>query len=128
MKNSDAELIFVYNAESGFFNTIKDALHKVISPSTYQCNLCALTYGTMTVKDEWKTFVEKLVIKTEFVHRDEFLRMLETHPHKIKDINFPAVFVRKKERITLFVKHNEINKCKTLNDLMNLITQKIRSL
>ena len=32
------ELILVYNADSGFFNIIKDGLHKVISPSSARRN------------------------------------------------------------------------------------------
>jgi len=119
------ELILVYNADSGFFNIIKDGLHKVISPSTYQCNLCALTYGTVRMKDEWKTFIDKLKIPAEFLHRDEFLRKLKSHPHTIKDAKYPAVFLDKGGKISLLITHNEINECKTLNDLMNLITKKL---
>ena len=121
------ELILVYNAESGFFNIIKDALHKVISPSTYQCNLCALTYGTVSMKDEWKTFIYKLKIPTEFLHRDEFLRKLKSHPHNVGDVEFPAVFLDKEGKISLLITHNEINECKTLKELMNLITKKLQS-
>jgi hypothetical protein len=122
------ELILVYNAESGFFNIIKDGLHKIVSPGTYQCSLCALTYGTVRMKDEWRTFVEKLKIPTEFLHRDEFLRKLESHPHNIKNAKFPAVFLDKRGNISLLITHNEINQCKTLNDLMNLITNKLASI
>ena len=127
MKSSEIELILVYNADSGFFNIIKDALHKTVSPSTYQCNLCALTYGSVRMKDEWKTFIAKLEIPTEFLHRDEFLRRLKTHPHIVKDVKFPAVFLDKRGKISLLITHDEINKCKTLNDLMNLITEKLAS-
>jgi len=65
------ELILVYNAESRFFNIVMDCLHKIVSPSTYQCRLCALTYGTIRMKDEWKEFIDKLKIPTEFLHRDD---------------------------------------------------------
>ncbi len=125
--DSKIELILVYNAESGFFNVIKDGLHRIISPSTYQCNLCALTYGTFKMKDEWKTFIDKLQIPAQFLHRDEFLAMLETHPHNIKEAKFPAIFLRKGEKISLFATQDEINKCKTLKDLMDLITDKLES-
>jgi hypothetical protein len=36
-------LVFVYNADSGVFNTLSDIAHKIFSPETYACNLCALT-------------------------------------------------------------------------------------
>lgn len=121
------ELIFVYNADSGIFNVIKDALHKTIMPSTYQCNLCALTYGTITVKDEWKTFIDNLPLLSQFLHRDEFIQQIETHPHKIKNIQFPAIFLNKQGRISLLINNLEINACQTLTDLMNLITTKLSS-
>ena len=128
MKDSETALILVYNADSGFFNIVKDGLHKIISPSTYQCNLCALTYGTVKMKDEWKTFVNELDIPAEFLHRDEFMKRLKKHPHNVKDAKFPAIFLDKEGKISLFINHYEINKCKTLTDLMNLITDRLTGL
>ena len=104
---------------------IKDALQKTISPSTYQCNLCSLTFGTITMKDEWKAFIEKLNIPYMFLHRDEFLNKLKTHPHDIGEVKFPAIFLIKAGKIGLLVDHNEINICHTLNELMSLISQKL---
>ena len=122
------ELILVYNADSGFFNIVKDGLHKIVSPSTYQCNLCALSYGTVRMKDEWKAFIDKLKIPVEFLHRDEFLRKLKSHPHNMMNANpIPAVFLDKGGKISLFITQNEINECKTLKDLMNLIPKKLVS-
>lgn len=72
MEESKTELILVYNADSSFFNIIKDALHKTVSPSTYQCSLCGLTYGTLRMKSEWKTFIDKLKIPSKFFHRARF--------------------------------------------------------
>ena len=127
MEESKTELILVYNAESGFFNIIKDALHKTISPSTYQCNLCALTYGTISMKSKWKRFVDELEIPSKFLHRDEFIRMLKNHPHKIEHTSFPAIFLHKKRKISLLVTSVEINKCKTLDDLMELIEKNLQA-
>ncbi|WP_232221892.1 hypothetical protein [Methanococcoides burtonii] len=45
-------LIFVYNADSGLINEMKDYVHKIVSPSTYECNLCAITYGNTGIKNE----------------------------------------------------------------------------
>ena len=43
---NDKELIFIYNAKSGFVNEMVDFAHKIISPETYECNLHFITYGT----------------------------------------------------------------------------------
>jgi hypothetical protein len=118
------ELILVYNADSGFFNTIKDGIHKILSPNTYQCNLCALTYGTLMIKDEWKIFIENLDIPSKFLHRDEFIELLEDHPHRIENIEYPAIFLRIEENISLLI---QINECKTLDDLMVLISNSLQS-
>ena len=47
-------LIFVYNADSGLFNTLTDIAHKTFAPETYSCNLCAITFGTFGMRTEWK--------------------------------------------------------------------------
>ena len=128
MGNQETELILVYNADSGFFNIIKDALHKTILPSTYQCSLCALTYGTINMKSRWKEFIARLELPSKFLHKDEFYKTLESHPHKIGNISFPAIFLHKKGIMSLFVNSNEINRCKTLEDLMALIDGKIKTI
>ncbi len=38
-------LLFVYNADSGLVAGLFDSAHKLLSPSTYQCQLCTLTHG-----------------------------------------------------------------------------------
>lgn len=66
------KLIFVYNANSGSLNTIFDVGHKLFSPSTYPCSLCALTYDTFTENTIWKTFRKESDLTMEFYHKDEF--------------------------------------------------------
>jgi hypothetical protein len=123
-----SELILVYNADSGIFNILKDAFHKTFFPSTYQCNLCALTYGRFSMGDEWREFIDKLDIPYKFYHRDEFYESLESHPDHLKDVKFPAIFLDKDGQISLLIGHDEINQCKTLKELMNLISNKLRSI
>ena len=128
MKEKKKELILVYNADSGFFNSIKDALHKSISPNTYSCNLCGLTFGAISMKNEWKEFIDNLKIPSKFYHRDEFFEMLKTHPHKIENTKFPAVFLHLNEKLILFITSIEINQVKKLEDLMDLVTKKLKNL
>ena len=66
------QLLFVYNASSNLFSTVTDFAHKILSPSTYQCRLCALTYGNFSIKQEWKSFIESLPVKAVFLYKDEF--------------------------------------------------------
>jgi len=41
--NARPRLLFVYNADTGRFNRLADAAHKVLSPQAYQCVLCKVT-------------------------------------------------------------------------------------
>lgn len=66
------ELIFVYNANSGIVNAIFDSAHKLFSPSTYACDLCALTYHSLGEKKKWKDFRKDSKTAMRFLHKDEF--------------------------------------------------------
>jgi len=46
------KLIFVYNADSGLLKGIKDLIHKNVSPDTYPCSLCAVTYDNFDMRRE----------------------------------------------------------------------------
>lgn len=65
-------LLFVYNADSGLFNTMADAAHKIFSPQTYQCDLCRITYGWFQERSDWRAFIDGLGVECEFLHRDQF--------------------------------------------------------
>ena len=68
MNNISTQLIFVYNAKRGIDNKVLDFLHKSLSPSTYQCELCAMTYVHLSMKKEWKSFIESLPISVMFYY------------------------------------------------------------
>lgn len=66
------KLVFVYNADSGFLNSLLDIGHKIVKPETYTCNLCSLTFGNFVENAKWKEFREGSSNELEFLHRDEF--------------------------------------------------------
>ncbi|MEE4166879.1 MAG: hypothetical protein V2I35_12825 [Desulfocapsaceae bacterium] len=68
------KLIFVYNADSGLVNTVKDIGQKLFNPDNYGCLLCSLTHGTFREDPEWKAFRRNSSIEMQFLHRDEFER------------------------------------------------------
>jgi len=116
---NNQQLIFVYNASSDLFSTVSDFAHKILSPSTYECQLCALTYGNFSIKQDWKSFLETFPIKTVFFHKDEFEKK-----YKIQTA-LPAVYVEVNGAINELIIKQEIDSCKNLEELKNLITQKL---
>jgi len=64
--------IFVYAAESGWASAALDWAHKLVSPATYACDLCRVTYGVFGRKAEWDEALDRLPGEKQFLHRDEF--------------------------------------------------------
>jgi len=112
-------LLFVYNADTGLFSVMTDYAHKILSPKTYPCNLCAITYGNMGMNKKWKEYIDNLTISIEFLHRDEFLKRYD-----LKNTQLPAAFIKKGDNIAVLIDHSEINGCTSLEELMNLVTMK----
>jgi hypothetical protein len=120
LKLSKPSLLFVYNADTGLFSVVTDYAHKILSPKTYPCNLCAITYGSMGMNKRWQEFIANLSFPVEFLHRDEFVNQYD-----FKDTQLPAAFLKRGDNITMIITHDEINKCTTIEELMNLVTGKL---
>lgn len=72
MPNDPPNLLIVYNADGGPFAMLADALHKAISPATYPCSLCAITYGPVAMRGKWRKFLDRLPNAKRFYHREDF--------------------------------------------------------
>jgi hypothetical protein len=116
-------LVFVYNADSGVFNAMADAAHKIFSPRTYACNLCALTHTAFGMRGEWKRFLEGLGRPLEFLHADELRSR-----YGLRDVPLPAVFEKDGASLRVAVSADEINACGTLEELERLILDARNSL
>lgn len=65
-------LIFVYNASAGLAAGLLDSVHKIVSPATYSCSLCAVTYGLTRMNPRWRAWLKALPMETVFHHRPDF--------------------------------------------------------
>ena len=115
-KKVTKHLIFVYNADSGMFNTLTDIAHKVFSPKTYECNLCAISHSYLSERGEWKDFIQELDVECEFLHRDEFLKKYTSNEER-----FPVIFKLAGKELTLCLSADKIDACKTMDDLKEAI-------
>ncbi|WP_299130856.1 GTPase [uncultured Winogradskyella sp.] len=116
-------LIFVYNANSGKLNALFDAGHKLFSPSTYKCSLCALTYNTLTERTLWKEFRTKSKLTMEFYHKDEF----ETKFPNIKLI-YPTVVKLKDNTITTVITSGLLNRIDSTEMLIRTLDTKLKAI
>ncbi len=114
-------LVFVYNADSGRFNALLDIGHKILSPATYSCNLCAVTHSAFSMRGEWREFVEGLGRPVEFLHRDELEKS-----YGVSGVPLPAVFLKSEGRLSPWLSSEEINRCASLEELKDLVSRKLQ--
>ncbi|WP_431127387.1 GTPase [Flagellimonas flava] len=119
MKNKSAELVFVYNANSGGRNAILDSMHKVFSPSTYQCSLCDITFGLISENKEWKKFREESNLQMVFLHKDEFAQQIGNEV--AEKYTLPIVLVKENEGLRVLVETGELNQLGSAKNLIDLI-------
>ncbi len=121
MKLKKPTLVFVYNADSGLFNLLTDIAHKIFSPQTYNCNLCAVTHDRFGIKDEWRQYLKTLAATVEFLHADEFKVKYRTDDTK----KLPAVFRLENGQLNPAIDSNAINACRNIDDLKRIINAQI---
>ncbi|SFQ72240.1 hypothetical protein [Hymenobacter arizonensis] len=114
-------LLFVYNADGGLLPGLKDMFHKLLSPGTYPCSLCGITYGATQMLPEWKEFIKTLPVPVDFLHRDEFVR---DYP-QWRSQRLPAAFVLAPTgELSPFIPAEEMD-ATDLNGLMALVQARL---
>ena len=117
------KLLFVYNANSGFVSTMLDGAHKIISPGTYKCCLCKLTFGNFSEKDAWKQFRESSGIEMQFLHRDEFADLPVSR--NFRGLQFPVVLLESEGETDVLINSEELNEMKEIQELIGLLSERL---
>ncbi len=115
------KILFVYNSNDGIYQNFLDTLWRMSTPITYPCNLGRLTHNPIFLKSEWKKFLSKLEMKPEFMHKNTF----KSKYTQIKS-ELPSIFIVDGFDIKQIVKANEIKDCNNLDDLMDLLVEKLQ--
>ena len=114
------KLVFVYNADDGVFSAVTDTIHKVLSPSTYQCQLCQITYGLTTMHKDWRRFLEGIDAEKEFLHRNEFI---DKYPESTAEL--PAIFKETPNGLEDFLTAAEIRQYANLQSLIKAVEDRL---
>ena len=115
-------IIFVYNAKGGRWNYIIDTAHKYISPNTYECNLCQITYD-LKMRKHWKEYVEKSPHKLQFLHSEELNQFGLTH---YKD-QLPICIERINNNYKILISKEEMDNYKDEFELINSLEIKLKT-
>ncbi len=122
MKSTFPTLIFVYNGDSGRLNWLFDVAHKLFSPSTYPCKLCAVTHSAFSMQQEWRTFLAQLPTDFIHLHRDEFEQRFG-----LSNLQYPAILaVDSNAGFSELVSSQEINVITSLAELTTLVIDRLK--
>ncbi|SHG85038.1 hypothetical protein SAMN04488116_2679 [Flagellimonas flava] len=117
-----SKLIFVYNANSGARNAILDSMHKVFSPSTYECSLCDITFGVVSENKTWKKFRQESEVQMDFLHKDEFQKEYASKfGHKF---TFPIVLMEGERGLEVLISSDELNQLQGPEELIQLVRER----
>jgi hypothetical protein len=114
-------IIFVYNTDSGFISTMADMTHRLLAPESYQCRLSMITGFAWGPTRRWKRFLHSLDRPVEFLRRNELRRS-----YAIDHVPLPAMFLRDKGQMHLALAADAINRCRTLEELEELVRSLVR--
>lgn len=118
-----SELIFVYNAKAGALQGLIDTVHKTVSPATYACNLCAITYGAMAMKPAWRDYLKNLPHEVHFFHKDDFRA---AYPSLA--VELPVVLFKDGDHLRTVLSAQEVNAQPDVNALIAAMDASLRTL
>lgn len=116
------ELIFIYNTQSGLTQAAVDWAHKIVSPQTYDCTLCTLTYGNIGKYISWDKFLKSISIKKSFWYKDQFEK---NFPYK--DLKLPCVYIKEKNVYRELISRDKMSQCNDVEDLIILIKKNLNT-
>ena len=117
------QLVFVYNANAGKANAIFDSMHKVLSPSTYNCKLCEMTFDIFSENKKWKQFRKNSDIQMLFYHKDEFGEKYKYLRASIFD--FPIIFSEENDVLNVLISSKELKDIENVDVLITEIKNRL---
>ena len=121
MPESIPRLVLVYNAKGGIFHMLADAVHKVVAPQTYPCSLCAISYGPIGMRRQWRQTLASLPVALEFFHSDDFPR---AHPGLI--VALPAILLAQgASQPEVLIGSDELDSLATLDALISRLHDRL---
>lgn len=117
---SEKTLVFIYNADSNPFKQAFDFFKRSAYPQTYPCNLTKITHDKMNMKQKWQSFIQVFPVKVKFYHRDMFKKKYPDYKTE-----FPVALLEHDNKFEPFISVEEMNSFRSLEELMDSVTQKI---
>ncbi len=119
---SKIEILFAYNANSGLFNALTDYVHRQITPSTYNCNLCLITYDNWDRNERWATYIDSLPVEVNFTYKNT----ISQYKNLEFEVQLPMAFLIENNNVSIFITAEELNSCVDENALIDMFESKLK--
>ena len=115
------KIIFIYNAKSDYISEVKGFFTKIITPEKYDCDLCRLTYGAVSIKDGWRVYLASIPYDKVFLHKDELVGEYE----KYKDYELPCILTELNDKVTELVSKKDFKNLKSVEEITALLDKQL---
>lgn len=115
-------LIFIYNADGGIVQGLLDTVHKTLSPATYACSLCAITYGALRMDPKWRRWLQALPMPAVFLHKDDVARAVPGLTEAL-----PVVLTERAGRREVLLSSERLNELIDIHALIAALEHALRS-
>ena len=109
---ADDTLYFIYNAKNDTKSVLNDFFHKTLSPKTYPCNLCKITYNTFTKKNKWKKYLDNTNYNYKFLYKNQ------SNYFNNPIIDFPSIVFGNKINYKIVLNSTELNVILNIDSLI----------
>ena len=97
-----------------------DTLHKYLSPKTYECNLCQITYD-LKMRKAWKNYIEESPHDFKFLHLEELSDFgLEGYINEL-----PICLEKLNGKYKVIINKNEMNAFQDEHELIESLKTKL---
>ena len=112
-------LLLVYNADEGLASMLIDGAHKILKPETYQCSLCMISYGPVSMRRAWRKFLDTLPMEKAFYHRQDFTRDYPVSEFPaVEKLVLPAILVEQGPDIHILLDSQRLDQIKNVDALI----------
>lgn len=99
-----------------------DGLHKVTHPSSYPCDLCAITYHAIGKRKKWKRFLQDVPFTVKFYY-------IDTLPAQFnKNLEYPVVLRYENSSVSRILDKQDFAAVNDLNEFIVLLRERIPEL
>ena len=117
-------IILVYNESRGLFDAVSSWTHKLLSPASYHCALCKVTFGLTGMLVPWKNYIEMLPSLVVFLHRDEFRQQFPA----LASQPLPAILTESSGQLAVLLPAHDIQAVSGIAGLIGLMQERLGNL